>query len=120
MMSNTFVKLAAVAALMSGSAVPAMAGVTSAAHVDTSGVNMQPAYPASALPKRESGAVVVGVRVKDDGQVRRVDLVRSSGFDELDSAAMNAARGWHYVPAYENGNPIDDTVLVQIVFQPPA
>ena len=101
-------------------AVPASAnGPTGPAHLDTSGVNMQPAYPASALGGRESGHVVVRVGLRDDGAVTNLSLLRSSGFDDLDSAAMNAARLWHYVPAMDNGNSEGGSVVVQIVFNPP-
>jgi len=119
-MPRTIATLAVAAMLACGVSAAAFAGATNSAHIDTSGVNMQPAYPATALPNRESGAVVVGVHVGDDGKVRHVDLVKSSGFEDLDSAAMNAARGWHYTPAMDNGSSVNGTVNVQIVFQPPA
>lgn len=97
----------------------AFAGVTAPAHVDTSGVNKQPAYPATALAGREGGAVVIGASIRDDGSVKKVSLVQSSGYNDLDSAAANAVNNWKFVPALENGNSIDSTIKVQIVFTPP-
>jgi len=98
----------------------AIAGMTMPAHIDQSGVNLQPAYPATALYGLEGGYVVVRVGVHEDGSIGKLDILQSSGFDDLDSAAMNAARLWHYVPAMENGNSAEGTVVVQIVFKPPT
>jgi protein TonB len=98
----------------------AIAGVTTPAHIDQSGVNLQPEYPDTAIPNREAGNVIVRVGVRADGNVTSLGLVQSSGFDDLDSAAMNTARLWHYVPAMDNGNSADGTVLVQIVFKAPS
>lgn len=89
------------------------------AHVDASGANLQPAYPETALPTRESGAVLVSAKVRDDGTVRSVRLAQSSGFNDLDNAAVNAVNGWKFVPATKDGNPVEDWATVQIVFAPP-
>lgn len=88
-------------------------------HVDSSGDNMQPAYPASALPSREQGAVVISARIKSDGTVRSIALRQSSGYADLDSAAANAVSGWKFVPATKDGAPTDGWTSVQIVFAPP-
>lgn len=87
--------------------------------VDTSGVNMQPNYPASAIPGREQGAVIMNVSVLDDGTVKKVMLAKSSGYADLDSAAVNAVMHWKFRPALENGEPVDGETAVQIAFQPP-
>jgi len=97
---------------------PALADVTKP-HVDASGANMQPAYPASALPNQEAGAVVIGALVREDGSVRQVALRHSSGFADLDTAAANAVKGWKFVPGTEDGKPVSAWANVQIVFTPP-
>jgi protein TonB len=108
----------AVSALVLSLQSPALADVTKP-HVDASGANMQPAYPASALPDREAGAVVIGVLVREDGSVRQIKLQRSSGFADLDTAAANAIKGWKFVPGMEDGKPASAWTNVQIVFTPP-
>ena len=87
-------------------------------HVDTSGVNMQPAYPDTARANKESGAVVIDAVVTADGKVKRVKLDRSSGFDDLDNAAANVVRNWKFVPATDNGVATEGSTKVQVVFQP--
>jgi TonB family protein len=88
-------------------------------HVDASGNNMQPAYPATALPTRESGAVVLSALVKADGTVKTVTLRQSSGYADLDTVAANAVNGWKFVPATKDGTPVDGWTSIQIVFTPP-
>ncbi len=88
-------------------------------HVDASGANMQPAYPETAVASREQGAAVISVLVRSDGTVRRVALHRSSGHSDLDSAAANAVSGWKFVPATDDGKPVERWTDVEIVFTPP-
>jgi protein TonB len=113
----TFAGLAFVASALL-SATAALSAETKP-HVDASGANMQPAYPASALPNREQGAVVISARIKADGAVRSVALRQSSGYSDLDSAAANAVSGWKFVPATKDGAPTEGWTSVQIVFAPP-
>jgi TonB family protein len=89
-------------------------------HVDTSGVNMQPNYPASALAAHEKGSAIISVSVRDDGTVGKASLARSSGYSDLDSAAINAVLHWKFQPALENGEPVDGETSVLIAFQPPT
>ena len=88
--------------------------------VDASGVNLQPAYPPTALHLKEEGSVVIQATVRDDGTVRRVGLAQSSGYADLDSAAANAVMGWKFLPAMKGGEPTSGKTLVRITFQPPA
>lgn len=119
-MNRTHVLFAglAFAALATLSASPAFADETKP-HVDASGNNMQPAYPATALPTKESGATVINALVNADGTVKTVTLRQSSGYADLDTAAANAVNGWKFVPGTKNGQPVDAWTSIQIVFTPP-
>jgi TonB family protein len=88
--------------------------------LDTSGVNMQPAYPASALKNSERGAAVIGVNVSETGKVNYVYPLKTSGFDDLDAAATVGVMGWRFVPATSNEKAVAGDTAVEIVFQPPA
>ncbi len=94
-------------------------GAETNAHLDATGANMQPAYPETAVAGREQGAVIVAVLVKTDGTVRRLALQKSSGFSDLDNAAMNAVNGWKFVPAMKDGVPVEGPAVVQVAFAPP-
>lgn len=117
-MSNK-AKVFALTSLALVSAAPVVAATTNP-RVDTSGVNVQPPYPASALPDRESGSVLLAVGVDTEGNVTKVRPVRTSGFDDLDEAAINGVIGWKFVPAMANGKAVEGNTLIQIVFQPPV
>lgn len=71
-----------------------------------------PRYPAS----RHEGKVVMRLDVGRDGRVTRVGLDRSSGFEDLDQAAMTAARRWYIEPAIEGGRAVASTVRVPVEF----
>jgi periplasmic protein TonB len=92
---------------------------SSPAHVDTSGANAQPAYPPTAITNAEQGVVAVNVFVNKDGKASKPQLERSSGFDDLDNAAIAAALSWKYVPAMEGGVPRSNRLTVAINFQLP-
>ena len=61
--------------------------------------NYQPGYPDAAQVNGEQGDVVLKVKVSDSGHVRAVAVVRSSGFTDLDNAAVAGVMGWRYLPA---------------------
>jgi len=95
-------------------------GQTSNPHVDSSGANTQPPYPGSALPDRESGSVLLAIAVNADGSVAKIRPVRTSGFDDLDAAAINGVLNWKFAPAVRDGKAVQGDTLVQIVFHPPT
>ena len=45
--------------------------------------------------------------VTADGGVKDITIVKSSGANKLDSAAVICVSGWRYIPATKNGNPIE-------------
>lgn len=71
-----------------------------------------PRYPAS----RHEGTVVMRLVIGTEGGVSQVGLERSSGFDDLDQAAMTAARGWRFEPAIEAGRAVVSMVRVPVEF----
>jgi protein TonB len=88
-------------------------------HVDTSGQNQQPPYPPAAVANGEQGTVVVGVAVTENGKAVRPSLDRSSGFNDLDNAALAAVLNWKYVPAMHDGVPVEERLEVGVNFQLP-
>ena len=62
-----------------------------------------PVYPRSARRKGHEGSVTVEISVAKDGIVSDAEVVMSSGFDELDAAALGAVRTARFAPATEDG-----------------
>ncbi len=79
--------------------------------------NPPPRYPLSARRSGEEGTVLLRVRVTADGAAAQVELDRSSGFALLDGAALDAVRGWKFVPARRGNRNVEDWVRVPVVFR---
>lgn len=91
----------------------------STARVDQSQPNPQPPYPDSAQLNGEEGTVLVGVLVRPTGRASNFRVEQSSGFEDLDTAAVQGAMNWHYVPAERNGDRVSDWTTIKIVFHLP-
>jgi protein TonB len=68
--------------------------------------NRPPEYPRDAAMNGEHGIVVVLIHVSPAGTTEGVDLLRSSGYVLLDSAARQAVMRWRFLPAVKDGHPI--------------
>jgi protein TonB len=76
-------------------------------------------YPRDSQARGEEGTVVLGVDIADSGQPRRIRLLKSSGYADLDNAAMETAFNWHYLPALRGGDTAEDWATVQIKYALP-
>lgn len=59
---------------------------------------VNPTYPEAARDAKVQGTVVLDTLIATDGSVRDVKVLQSAG-DDLDAAAMDAARQWRFQPA---------------------
>ncbi len=82
--------------------------------------NKKPEYPKMALSMGESGKVVLRVLVTSDGDAGSVEVMESSGFPNLDKAAVDAVRQWKFNPAMSDNKAIDSFYEIPITFKPPA
>lgn len=73
-------------------------------------------YPVLAMRRHQEGAVVLKVLVLPNGQVGDVAIVRSSGFAQLDAAALTGVGGWYYVPAVRRHRPVPAWTLIRVRF----
>lgn len=78
--------------------------------------NPAPAYPAQSRQLGEQGKVLLRVLVKADGSVEQVNLRKSSGYDRLDSTALETVKQWRFVPAKRADQAIAAWVVVPISF----
>lgn len=78
--------------------------------------NPPPEYPPQSRALEEEGVVKLKVRVSAEGRARTVEMAKSSGFKRLDTAALEAVRQWRFVPAKQDGQAIEDTVIVPLRF----
>ncbi len=75
-----------------------------------------PVYTEQAREKKVQGEVLLQVVFMASGQVHVVRVVRGLGYG-LDESAIQAAQNVRFVPAQRNGQPVDSTATLHIVFQ---
>ena len=74
-------------------------------------------YPRSAQRLKQEGSVRLSVFVSASGQASEIKVVKSSGFPNLDAAAVSCARKSLYQSALHDGKPIDAWVDASFRFQ---
>ena len=79
--------------------------------------NPLPPYPRIARERGWEGTTLLQVEVLDDGTGGDIAIVRSSGHDILDNAALAAVRHWKFLPARSGDTAIRSLVEIPIRFQ---
>lgn len=78
--------------------------------------NPRPPYPEDARRRGEEGMVLLRVAVTREGLAASVDIVRTSGFPGLDTAAREAIARWRFQPAEQLGRQVDGEATVTVRF----
>ena len=78
---------------------------------------IRPEYPKGARQRGEQGNVVLEIEVGADGACTVATVVESSGFAELDEAALKAARAARFTPARAGDRPVDSTARLTLTFR---
>lgn len=79
--------------------------------------NAPPRYPHLARRRGQEGRVVLRVEVSADGEAAAVRIQRSSGHRLLDAAAIEAVRGWRFLPAKRAGTSVAGVLDVPVSFK---
>lgn len=79
--------------------------------------NIRPDYPKGARQRGEQGDVVVEIRINAKGTVDDVVVAVSSGFPELDEAAVKAARAAKFSPARSGRDAVASTARLKLSFK---
>jgi protein TonB len=75
-----------------------------------------PRYPSTARRRNQQGVVRVEVRLDERGQQLKLTLVRSSGVESLDQAALEAVTQWRFRPEIVDGRAVPSRVEIPIEF----
>ncbi len=89
------------------------------AKIDHSYHNPAPLYPDGAQIAGEQGDVLLEIKVTANGYPREIRVKQSSGFQDLDDAAIQTTAGWRYVPAVVDGDTATTWTTVKIHYQLP-
>lgn len=104
-------------ALMLGGASACVAD--SPAKIDHSRPAPAPDYPDDAQLTGEQGDVLLAIQVASNGRPERIRVQQSSGYRDLDDAAVGTAANWHYMPAMSGGDTELGWAKVRIRYQLP-
>jgi len=78
--------------------------------------NPQPEYPRMSKRLGEEGRVLLHVIVDTQGNPTEVTLKKTSGHERLDGAAIEAVKGWRFIPAMKNSVALIAAVDVPVKF----
>jgi protein TonB len=76
----------------------------------------KPEYPKSSLRNEETGVSTILFKIAADGSVQGASIQKSSGFRDLDKAAMAALSKCRFKAATENGQAVESSQPVQYVW----
>jgi len=76
-----------------------------------------PKVPLEAKEQNLKGTVVMDVEILHNGQVGAVVVTESTGHQILDDCAVEAAKGWRFSPAMNEGTPVSVWVSFPIEFR---
>lgn len=77
-----------------------------------------PEYPTKLLKSKQSGKVVLKLRIRRTGAVVDPEVISASA-PEFGEAAVAAFRQWRFLPSKKNGHAVDATVTMPLAFEPP-
>ena len=73
-------------------------------------------YPPGSKRREEQGSIIVRVHVNPASCATGFAMVASSGYPELDQAAIRVAEASRYAPATENGQPVESELTFKVKF----
>ena len=77
----------------------------------------RPVYPRAARDKHQEGTVKMQFTVGTNGKLVGSAVVKSSGFRELDQAALQALIHCRFKPAYRDGKPVQAAFYIEYRWQ---
>ena len=78
----------------------------------------KPPYPKRAERNGWEGTVLLTLLINTDGEVEKVGIAKTSGYELLDRQACESVGAWRFQPARRNGIAIATTVQQPIIFRP--
>lgn len=79
--------------------------------------SIKPDYPKGARLRGEQGDVQLEIEVTASGAVGEVKVVSSSGYPELDEAAVRAVKAAHFTPAKRGRQSVASTAKITLTFK---
>ncbi|MGA3006397.1 MAG: energy transducer TonB [Opitutaceae bacterium] len=80
-------------------------------------LQMAPDYPFDMKSNNITGTAVIGFIVDSDGNVQDAHVLTSSGYNELDRAAVEGVMRWTFKPGRKGGRAVNARMQVPIAFK---
>ena len=75
-----------------------------------------PHYPANAVRDHHQGTTMLRVLIATEGTAKAIETEKTSGFAELDAAAIRSVKCWRFTPKVKAGRALDSWAIVPIKF----
>lgn len=89
---------------------------SAAAHPSSSATCPRPDYPKDAMQAHWTGVSTIAFLVGADGNVRDAKILKSSGHESLDTAALTTLGACPFKPTVKNGHPVESWQPVQFAW----
>lgn len=77
---------------------------------------LRPAYPMEWARTEMEGTTRVAFKIRATGNTDEIEVERSSGSQQLDATATQAAKAWRFVPGKWQGRPIESMATLELTF----
>ena len=81
------------------------------------GCNKSSWYPPAAITAGEQGITFLSFHVATDGTTKDITVTTSSGYADLDAAAVAEAGCWRYKPGMKDGKPVEVTLQGRVIWR---
>ncbi|MBI78633.1 MAG: hypothetical protein CMM53_12825, partial [Rhodospirillaceae bacterium] len=85
--------------------------------IDPKVKNQWPEYPNRARRRGQEGALILRITVSDNGKPSSIKVIKTSGHQILDQAAIDAVWNWQFQPAKKRGLAVKASIDLPVVFQ---
>ncbi|RKF21460.1 energy transducer TonB [Alginatibacterium sediminis] len=75
-----------------------------------------PDYPRKARKRGQEGVVTIEVSLSRAGHQQQIKIIASSGYKDLDAAALKAVRNWQFKPMQNQGKAVASRVRIPVRF----
>ncbi|SFE02759.1 energy transducer TonB [Nitrosomonas sp. Nm166] len=75
-----------------------------------------PPYPRQSRQLGEEGKLTLKLELNENGRVKEIQVLNSSGYQRLDEAAIAAVKSWRCNPPLQNGQPVRAIALQPFSF----
>jgi len=79
-------------------------------------INPRIKYPLHAQQRSMQGTVVVLIHIGTDGSCTDVELIKSSGYQELDDEVLGSVQHWRFQPPTKGGMAVEGTYKHTVIF----